>query len=75
MAKETDDRSHNQPSHEASVKGGEHSHQGSHKTSTSHQQQQGTSEKSEKEDGRSHNQPSHEAQVKGGQHSHSGSQK
>jgi hypothetical protein len=64
MANTTDGRSHNQPSHEAQVKGGEHSHQGTNNQTP------------EKEtDGRSHNQPSHEAQVKGGQHSHSGSQK
>ena len=72
MSETTDNRSHNQPSHEAQVKGGEHSHQGS-------TNQAGTSPKTSgspaKEDGRSHNQPSHEAQVKGGQHSHSGSQK
>jgi hypothetical protein len=60
MANTTDSRSHNQPSHEAQVKGGEHSHQGS-STSSGNQ----TS-------GREHNQPSHEAQVKGGQHSHQG---
>jgi len=71
MANETDGRSHNQPSHEASVKGGQHSHQGSHESQG--QQQQGTAGKSE--DGRSHNQPSHEAQVKGGEHSHSGNNK
>jgi hypothetical protein len=58
----TDERTQNQPSHEAQVKGGEHSHQGSQHTS------------SEPADGRSHNQPSHEAQVKGGQHSHQGSE-
>jgi hypothetical protein len=58
----TDERTHNQPSHEAQVKGGQHSHQGSQNASD------------DSGDGRSHNQPSHEAQVKGGQHSHQGSQ-
>jgi hypothetical protein len=64
MANTTDGRSHNQPSHEASVKGGEHSHSGKTASTSSHE-----------EDGRKHNQPSHEAQVKGGEHSHSGSTK
>jgi hypothetical protein len=62
MATTTDGRSHNQPSHEASVKGGENSHAGKTSSTTSNE-----------EDGRKHNQPSHEAQVKGGEHSHSGS--
>ncbi len=64
MANTTDGRSHNQPTHEAQVKGGEHSHQGN-----SHDASKTT------DDGRSHNQPSHEASVKGGEHSHSGSHK
>jgi hypothetical protein len=81
MANEHDARSHNQPSHEAQVKGGEHSHQGAHQgaqqgshESTGGQHNQGSATH-KTEDGRSHNQPSHEAQVKGGQHSHSGSEK
>ncbi len=48
-----------QPSHEAQVKGGEHSHQSSSNN-------QNESSKS----GQNH--PSHEASVKGGEHSHSG---
>jgi hypothetical protein len=72
MANQTDGRSQNQPSHEASVKGGQHSHQGSHEKKTGQQEQ---SNEERQGDGRTHNQPSHEAQVKGGQHSHSGSQK
>jgi hypothetical protein len=58
----TDGRSHNQPSHEAQVKGGQHSHSGSQNSETD-------------SSSRSHNQPSYEAQVKGGEHSHSGSGK
>ena len=79
MATEHDARSHNQPSHEAQVKGGQHSHQGSqqgtHDTSGTQHDQGSGSQQSKTQDERSHNQPSHEAQVKGGQHSHSGSQK
>jgi hypothetical protein len=79
MATEHDGRSHNQPSHEAQVKGGQHSHQGaqhgSGDSATAQHDQGSGSRKSDEQDGRSHNQPSHEAQVKGGQHSHSGSQK
>jgi hypothetical protein len=59
MAETNDGRAHNKPSHEAQVKGGEHSHSGS-------ESKQGSTTGS-------HNQPSHEASVKGGQHSHSGS--
>ena len=73
----TDQRTHNQPSHEAQVKGGQHSQSGSQQGSeelSSGQHNQGSASH-KKEDGRSHNQPSHEAQVKGGQHSHSGSEK
>lgn len=66
MANTQDGRSHNQPSHEAQVKGGQHSHEGQ-----SNKEQGSSSSKSG--DGRSHNQPSHEASVKGGEHSHSGS--
>ncbi|HTZ57898.1 MAG TPA: hypothetical protein VMB49_07380 [Acidobacteriaceae bacterium] len=72
MAKATDERSHNQPSHEAQVKGGQHSHQGSHENQAGQPQQ---SNEERREDSRSQNQPSHEAQVKGGQHSHSTGQK
>jgi hypothetical protein len=72
MAEKTDGRTHNQPSHDASVKGGQHSHQGSQQE-TAGQHQQSNEEK--QDEGRSQNQPSHEAQVKGGQHSHSGNQK
>ena len=72
MANTTDGRSHNQPSHEASVKGGQHSHSGQQEQSNdSTQGQQGGGT----QDGRSHNQPSHEAQVKGGQHSHDNQKK
>lgn len=59
----TDERSSNQPSHEAQVKGGQHSHQSTNTSSTSQK---------DTNDERNRNQPSHEAQVKGGQHSHSG---
>lgn len=65
MANPSDTRTQNQPSHEAQVKGGQHSHQGNtnDKSNESNQNQS------------TQNQPSHEAQVKGGQHSHSGSEK
>ena len=53
-----------QPSHEAQVKGGEHSHSGS----TNHEQESNKSSSSQS----GHNAPSHEAQVKGGEHSHAG---
>ena len=69
MADQEDGRPHNQPSHEAQVKGGQHSHQGSDESKAT-QHEQSTEEK--QNDGRSQNQPSHEAQVKGGQPSHSG---
>jgi hypothetical protein len=62
MAQERDGRSQNQPSHEAQVKGGQHSHSGSES-------------EERKTKGSSNNQPSREAQVKGGQHSHSGSER
>jgi len=86
MATEQDGRSHNQPSHEAQVKGGEHSHSGSHSGSQHGSEERGSGQHTQgsdnrgnaghkAEDGRSHNQPSHEASVKGGQHSHSGSEK
>jgi hypothetical protein len=77
MAKENDAQTHNQPSHEAQMKGGQHSHQGAQQgshESTSGQPNQGSATH-KAEDGRSRNQPSHEAQVKGGQRSHSGSEK
>ncbi len=50
-----DTRKPNQPSHEAQVKGGQHS--------------QGNQQDSERDQSATHNQPSHDAQVKGGQHS------
>jgi hypothetical protein len=46
------------PSHEAQVKGGQHSHEENESSSS----KTGTQ-----------NKPSHEASVKGGEHSHSGS--
>jgi hypothetical protein len=58
--------SHNSPSHEAQVKGGQQSHSGSGQGNQGKQGTQGTG---------GHNQPSHEASVKGGEHSHSGSKK
>lgn len=63
MAEEREKRAQNQPSHEAQVKGGQHSHSGSE------------DEERKTQNSGTHNQPSHEAQVKGGQHSHSGSEK
>jgi hypothetical protein len=51
--------SHNSPSHEVQVKGGQSSHSGSNK---------------ETKDSTTHK-PSHEASVKGGERSHSGSKK
>lgn len=70
MANTEDGRSQNQPSHEAQVKGGQHSHQGN---SGGPEGSKG-SETSEG-DGRSENRPSHEASVKGGESSHNGSRK
>jgi len=72
----TSGRSHNQPSREAQMKGGQQSHSGSSNTANDTKSQQS----GQSGDGRSHNQPghnqpSHEASVKGGQHSHSGSSK
>lgn len=64
MANTTDGRSHNQPSHEASVKGGENSHKNTSGTTGSEHTGQSGSQTS--------HQPSHEASVKGGEHSHSG---
>lgn len=60
-----DGQSHNQPSHEASVKGGQNSHKSQAENSA---EDESSSKKSGQ--GSSHNQPSHEASVKGGQHSH-----
>jgi hypothetical protein len=57
MADQKDGRSHNQPSHEAQVKGGEHSH-GGHSESTQPQQGQGK-----------HQPPNQEEAAKGGRHS------
>jgi hypothetical protein len=51
--------SHNAPSKEAQMKGGQQSHQGGSTGSAGKAGMQ--------------NQPSHEASVKGGEHSHSGS--
>ena len=72
MANTSDNRSHNQPSHEAQVKGGQQSHQGG--SDASHSQTQQSNETNQK-DNRTQNQPGHDAQVKGGQHSHSGGNK
>ena len=66
MAQENDNRSHNQPSHEAAVKGGQHSHDNN--PGRGQQQQQSGNQGQQS----GHNAPSHEASVKGGQHSHSG---
>ncbi len=78
MANQQDGRSQNQPSHDAQVKGGQHSHQnaqqGSHESTTT-QHDQGSGSKTKPNDTRNPNQLSHEDQVKGGQHSHSGSDK
>jgi hypothetical protein len=61
---------HNSPSHEAQVKGGQQSHSGSSQGNMGNQGNQG---KQGTQGTGSHNQPSHEASVKGGEHSHSGS--
>jgi len=71
MANTTDNRSHNQPSHDAQVKGGQTSHQGGSDASKSQSQQSNAGEK----DGRSQNQPGHDAPVKGGQGTHQGGNK
>lgn len=55
-----DQRNHNQPSHEAQVKGGQHSHQGQHQNDSSDEQ------------GGNRTPPTREEASKGGQHSHSG---
>jgi hypothetical protein len=60
MANTSDTRSQNQPSKEAQVKGGQHSHSGSNANESTQQ-------------GRGNNPPTHEQSVKGGEHSHSGS--
>ena len=65
MADEKDGRTQNQPSHDAQVKGGQHSHQST--------QGEPETDKKKTTDGRSSNQPSHDASVKGGEQSHSGS--
>lgn len=65
MANTTDGRQHNRPSHEASVKGGQHSHQNQYTQSAP--SESGSSSRGTR------NAPSHEASVKGGQHSHTGS--
>src|ERR1700733_745051 len=66
-------RTHNSPSHEAQVKGGQQSHSGS--SSQGNMGNQGNQGKQGIQGTGSHNQPSHEASVKGGEHSHSGSKK
>lgn len=74
MTNQGDNRSNNQPSKEAQVKGGQHSHAGSTGTSSGSMDNQRDIERSN-EGGQqgNKNQPSKEAQIKGGQHSHSGS--
>jgi hypothetical protein len=57
----TDQKTHNQPSHEAQVKGGEHSHQGKHQNESNESSHTGN-----------RTPPSREEASKGGQHSHSG---
>lgn len=66
-----DARQQNQPSHDAQVKGGQHSHSGQADKNQGQTNQQSGGPGT----GSTHNQPSHEAQVKGGQHSHSGGSK
>jgi hypothetical protein len=77
MATEHDARTHQQPGHDATVKGGQHSpqntQQGSNQSSGTQHDQGSGSQKSKQENNPGHNQPGHESQVKGGQHS--GSQK
>jgi|CZKL01.1.fsa_nt_gi hypothetical protein len=70
MANTSDSRSQNQPSKEAQIKGGQHSHQGTadKNVSGSVNESSGSSDRMNNE----RNQPSKEAQIKGGQHSHSG---
>lgn len=82
MANTSDARSHNQPSKDAQIKGGQHSHQGSEKESTGSSGNTANQSAGNMNDERMRNQPgqnqpgqkqpSHEAQIKGGQHSHSG---
>ena len=64
LAMAQDERTHNQPSHEAQVKGGQHSHQG---------QQSEQSVEQDEQKGGNRTPPSREEASKGGQHSHSGS--
>ena len=85
MANQVDQRSSNQPSKEAQIKSGPHSHAGSTGTSagsmdnqrdTDRINQSGQNQGGPGQGGQNQgnkNQPSKEAQVKGGQHSHSGS--
>ncbi|WP_158792952.1 hypothetical protein [Granulicella sp. L60] len=63
---------HNPPSQEASVKGGQHLHQASQGVNAN-QSDQGNKGKMGSMGNK--NQPNHEASVKGGEHSHSGSSK
>jgi hypothetical protein len=83
MAERQDQRSENQPSHDAQVKGGQQSQSGSGsragETQNSGTQNTGTEKSGTQNSGKQNqpnpNQPSHEAQVKGGKQSHSGSEK
>jgi hypothetical protein len=61
MADQKDERTHNQPSHDEHVKGGQPSHGGTSSDKSQPQQGQGNQR-----------QPTHEESVKGGQQSHSG---
>jgi hypothetical protein len=61
MADQKDERTHNQPSNDEQVKGGQHSHGGTGSDKSQPQQGQGNQR-----------QPTHDESVKGGQHSHSG---
>lgn len=61
MADQKDGRTHNQPSHDEQVKGGQRSHEGTASDKSQPQQGQGNQR-----------QPTHDESVKGGQHSHSG---
>ena len=64
MADEKDGRSHNQPSHDAQVKGGKHSHGGAQSEQSEPDQKQAK-----------HQAPSHEESAEGGHPSHAGSKK
>jgi hypothetical protein len=64
MADQQDGRSHNQPSHEAQVKGGQHSHSGAQSEQSQPDQKEGKQQT-----------PDREESAKGGQHSHAGGDK